>query len=145
MRFEHEAQRTCYERVSRYMRELYGESAAADSARPAFELRRGSAIVASSVGTLEDKALVRVESWVVTDVEPTHELLEFLLRSNDQFPHGGFGLDNDNDVVFRVTLYGDTLDKEELEWAVEAVAHAADDFDDEIVDRFGGLRAVDRG
>jgi adenylate cyclase len=143
MRFEDQVLEACYKRVSRYMGELYGD-AAADPERPAFELRRGSAIVTTSVQTLGDTALVRVESWVVTDVEPTHELLEFLLRSNDQFLHGGFGLDGDGDVFFRVTLYGDTLDRPELEWAVEAVAGAADDFDDEIAQRFGGLRAVDR-
>jgi T3SS (YopN, CesT) and YbjN peptide-binding chaperone 1 len=66
------------------------------------------------------------------------------LNAEQQF--GAFALDPDNDVVFTHTIIGggDTLDPEELRSSVEAVVRCADDYDDQIVERFGGKRAQDR-
>ena len=144
MVFVNEAQRACYEQVAEYMRQLYGEQAVGDPERPAFYLRSGSALVSTIVAPLGEHAVVRFESFVVTEVEASYDLFEYLLRSNAHLVHGGFGIDEEHDIFFRVTLLGDTLDKDELEWALGTVAQTSDEYDDEIVSRFGGLRAVDR-
>jgi hypothetical protein len=78
---------------------------------------------------------------VVTEIRPTPELYEYLLRLNADEEFGAFALHSDNDIIFSHTIIGDTLDPGELRATVEAIAKGADDYDDQIVERFGGLRA----
>jgi hypothetical protein len=93
----------------------------------------------------EDDAIITTRSWVVTGIELTQELLQYLLRENDTMRFGAFGLDSDNDVFFEHTIVGSTADKHELKASVMAVVMTADRYDDIIAERWGGTRAVDRG
>jgi hypothetical protein len=143
--FANESHRQTYQLVSAYMTELFGESAKRNPDIPAFALFQGSAATHVYVTPLtEDHTVVRVLSWVVTKVQPSYELFAFLLHANHEFVYGGFSVDDENDIAFTISLYGHTLDKEELDWAVRAVAGSSDEYDDEIVNRFGGLKATDR-
>jgi Putative bacterial sensory transduction regulator len=144
MEYAHESHRTTHEMVSAYMTQLYGESAHQDPDSGSFSVVVGSAITQVVVLPRSDHSVVTVLSWVVTGVEPSFDLYSFLLNENYDMVYGAFSVDKDNDIAFRVTLYGDTLDKEELNWAVMSVAGIADEFDDRIVNRFGGKRASDR-
>ena len=92
----------------------------------------------------EDDAVVNTRSYVVTGVELTPDLLYYLLRENDDMRFGAFGIDEDNDIYFEYAIVGSTCDKPELKAAVGAVAATADEYDDLIVERWGGARAVDR-
>ena len=72
------------------------------------------------------------------------DLLHYLLRENEQLRFGAFGVDSDNDICYSHTVVGSTIDKEELQACVMAVVAMADKYDDEIVGRWGGQRAIDR-
>lgn len=48
------------------------------------------------------------------------------------------------DVFFHHTLLGDTLDEDELMFALVAVAETAAELDDEFQEEFGGQRFIDQ-
>ena len=144
MEFQHDAQEAAYKRVSEYMTQLFGEDAAADPQSPGFTLKRGSAEINVSVAPLEDKAVVAVFSWVVTGATPSEELYKFLLTENSSFILGGFALDQQSNVIFQHTIVAETVDKQELRASIQAVTAVADEYDDRIVERFGGQRAQER-
>lgn len=146
MEFESEAQREVYERVARWMRELYGEEFTRElDGVPGIGLAFGSATAYTVVTPRgEDDAVVKVYSLVVTDVQPEPDLMHFLLTKNVQFVIGRFGLDEDDDIVFYHALRGSSCDKEMLRHTVRVVIRTADQMDDEIVARWGGARAADR-
>jgi Putative bacterial sensory transduction regulator len=145
MNFTTDAQRACYEKVSDYMTQLFGESAWASPDEPLFRVFQGSAFANLVVAPWsEDSAVIQAYSWVVTDVAPSAELSEYLLKENSTLLFGAFGMDDQNDIVFQYSLPGDTIDKGELRTLATIVADMADEYDDEIVGRFGGLRAKDR-
>lgn len=143
--FEHDQHRAIYEKVKGFMREMFGEQAVAFDDSPGFGIQHGSAFITVFVVPWgNDDAYVTARSYVVTGAEPSKELYEFLLKANWNMRFGAFGIDDENDIFFGDSIVGSTLDKEELRTLVYAVAGTADDSDDEIVSRFGGLRAVDR-
>jgi hypothetical protein len=145
VQFENEAQRQCYERVKGYMRQMFGEQVAVDPDTPQLRLGMGSALIGVMVGARDDHAVVSVISYPITEVEPSLELYQYLLHQNSQMYYAAFGIDDANDITLGHDLYGDTLDKEELEWALAAVAGVSDQYDDEIKQRWGGKRAIERG
>lgn len=145
MNFHTDAQQACYEKVAGYIRTLFGEMAVAREDVPAFWIRHGSALAQVSVFPWsDDDATIGVRSWVVTDVEITPDLALHLLRQNDNMRFGAFGVDDDDDIFFEHTIVGATCDKEELRASVLAVLATADEVDDQIVQRWGGQRAIDR-
>jgi hypothetical protein len=141
--FETNEQEACYERVRGYLAEMFVDRTWASAESPYFVLREGSAVATVAVSPWRDGTVVRAWSVVVTDIRPTPELYEYLLRLNADQGFGAFALDSDNDIILSHTIIGDTLDPGELRATVEAIAKGADDYDDEIVARFGGLRAKD--
>jgi len=145
MEFESDAQKACYEVVSDYMTQMFGEMAVQSNEEPGFGLNVGSAVVSLFVRPLgEDSAWIDSRSWVVTGPEKSADLYRYLLSENAKMRLGAFAVDEDGDVVFKYGIVGDALDKSALRAAVLAVAHTADEYDDEIVSRFGGMTATDR-
>lgn len=145
MNFETDAQRACYERVSDYMSQLFGESAQPIEEAPVFVMQSGSAVLNVSVQPWgDDDAVVFATSWVVTDVDPTPELHRFLLEANYNMRFGAFAIDQEDDILFSYSAVGSTIDKEEIRALALAVLGTADDYDDEITKRFGGVSARDR-
>lgn len=144
--FANEAQRTTYDKVAGLLREEFGRQAIAYEDRPGFAIKTGSAITAVYIEPIGDhQSCVRVLSWVVTGAEQSPELHVFLLRSNLGMRFGAFGIDDGGDIMFTHALHGETVTHDALMFSVYGVAQVADDMDDEIVQRFGGQRAVDRG
>jgi hypothetical protein len=92
----------------------------------------------------DDDALITTRSYVVTGIELTAELMRFLLHENAGMRFGAFGIDEDGDVIFEHSIVGSTCDQRELESSVTAVAATADEYDDRIVSRWGGERALDQ-
>ena len=143
--FQHEAHKKIFEKVAQQARELWGEMARFREDAPVFLLDGGSAFVRVAVFPWgDDDAFVNARAWVICGAEIKPELMHFLLRKNDDFRFGAFGLDKDNDIFFEHSIVGSTCDKPELKSCVMAVLSTADKFDDEVQQRWGGTRAADR-
>ena len=88
--------------------------------------------------------IIRVFAITNLDVPVTPELTSYLLEKNLEFVFGGFALDVDAGAVwFNHNMLGDFAHPEQLEATMAAVAHTADQFDDEIKTRFGGRLYVE--
>jgi hypothetical protein len=106
-----------------------------------FVVRQGSAVVwVRPLESVDDTTFVRMWSFTNTDVRLDTGLSEFLATENGKLVFGRFELDERTrpTVVFSHTLLGDFLNRAELEAAVRALAVAADLYDDQIKERFGG-------
>jgi hypothetical protein len=145
MEFQTETQKKVYDKVAQILRDEFGKTATARDDSPSFVLRSGSAYVQVTVTPINEQyTTVRAHSWVVTGVENTPELLQYLLKENLNMRFGGFGIDDVGDVCFTHAILGETLESPTLMYTLMGVASVADDYDDKIVGRFGGQRAVDR-
>ena len=145
MEFRSAAQKACYEKIAPWMKELFGEFVMMRNDAPAMAVVIGSAV--AQVGVIpwgNDDATINTRAYVVTGAEATSELMHFLLRETDNMRFGGFGLDSDDDVFFEHAIVGSSCDKAELKASVMAVVVTADQYDDKIVARWGGQRALDR-
>lgn len=145
MEFLSEPQEQVYEKIVPWMRKSFGASLLERDDAPGFHVVIGSAYaVVYVLPWRDDDATVMARSYVVTDIELTPDLLHYLLRENEKLRFGAFAVDRDNDICYSHTIVGSTCDQAELEACVMAVAAMADQYDDEIVGRWGGRRAVDR-
>lgn len=145
MEFKTNPQKETYEKVMPWMKELFGAFVSVRQDAPHFGIAVGSAF--TSIGVYpwgEDDATITTRSYVVTGVELTAELMKYLLQENDRMRFGAFGVDQDNDIFFEHTLVGSTCDKEEIKASVLAVVVTADEYDDKIIQKWGGQRALDR-
>lgn len=145
MKFETAAQQVCYEQILPWMNELFGETVLILDDEPVFINNFGSAVSSTKIMPWGDEeALIVTRAYVVTNIEITPDLTYYLLRENDGIYFGRFALDSENDIVFEHSLVGSTCDKAELQNSVMSVIEFADAYDDEIVVRWGGQRALDR-
>lgn len=145
MEFRTQSQKAIYEKILPWMKEIFGEFANIHPDRPLVGINIGSAVAWVAVDPWGDTdATVSARSYVVTGVELTPDLMEFLLKSNDHVRFGAFGLDSANDIFFDQTVVGSTCDKEDLKATIMAVVVTADEYDDKIVSRWGGSRALDK-
>jgi Putative bacterial sensory transduction regulator len=145
MEFQSPAQKACYETIAPWMEELFGESTVAFEDEPLFIITIGSAVASTRViAWNESEALITTRAYIVTDIDITPELTYYLLRANDSIYFGRFALDREDDIVFEHSLVGSSCDRNELRHSVTTLIRLADDYDDEIVARWGGKRALDR-
>ena len=52
-------------------------------------------------------------------------------------------MDDDGSITFKHSIIASTMDKNEFKAAIKVVALSADEYDDEIISKFGGKSAVD--
>jgi hypothetical protein len=145
MKFETPIQKDCYEKIKSWLNDLYEEVYTPPYDLPVFVLPLGSATATVEVlpwGNTE--AIISTWSYVVTGVDITQDLMQFLLKQNSEMQFGVFSLDDDGDIRFHTTLVGSTCDRYELQTSVSSVLQTADQFDDTIVATWGGERALDR-
>lgn len=143
--FATSTQRACYERVKLWLEELFPQLIEPFVTLPVFSIRLGSAIATVEVMAWgETEAIVTTSSFVVTEAETTPDLLHFLLRQNAESEFGVFSIDDLGNIRLHTTVIGSNCDREKLHTAVTGVLAAADYFDDQIVARWGGKRALDR-
>ncbi|MFN5980493.1 MAG: T3SS (YopN, CesT) and YbjN peptide-binding chaperone 1, partial [Pseudanabaena sp.] len=83
-------------------------------------------------------------SYVVVGSELKPDLMRYLLEENAKMIFGAFGISPDNEILFEHSIIGSTCNIKELEVSVKAVMEIADEYDDKIVNRWGGKRALDR-
>lgn len=144
MEFKNDAQKETYEKVAKWLTEIFGEFVHPKDDSPLFRIAMGSALARVYVRPWgDDEAYIFTRATVVRDVELTPELMKYLLEKNNSVVFGAFCLDEDGDINFDHTIYGPTCDKEELRTSVKAVLFTADKLDDEIVSRWGGKKASD--
>ncbi len=144
MEFKTEAQKNTYEKIRPWIKELFGTFSGERKDAPVFGVRVGSALTEVYVDSWgDDEAVICARSYVVIGPEMTAELMLFLLRANNRMRFGAFGLDSKDNVFFEQTILGSTCDKEELHHTVQAVLTVADEYDDKIVQQWGGKRMAD--
>ena len=145
MEFETPAQQACYDKVAGWMDQLFGKMPWEKLADVGFGIFMGSAWVEVFIYPWgDDDSVINVRSSVVSGATLSPELLSFLLRENDELRFGAFALSESGDILFEHTIVGSTCDPNELEASVNEVLETADEYDDKIVDSWGGQRALDR-
>lgn len=147
MEFASETHREAYERVELYLQELFDEKLYHESATGHFYVRYGSTVLEISVEPFNadgaDDTLMTAMAYCVQGAEVDEDLLRALLELNHTLPFGSFSLVG-NDIFFSHTLLGKTLGRSNVLATVAAVANISDEYDDRIVEKFGGQRALDR-
>ena len=143
MEFVSPAQQQCYTRVSIWVEEFFSHIPWEKLDEPGFGLFMGSALVEVRILPWNEDTVINIRSTVVSGADLTPELLHFLLRQNSQLQFGAFSLSSDDNIQFEHTIVGSTCDVEELQASVFAVLDVADKYDDRIVARWGGDRALD--
>jgi len=145
MEFKTQAQEEIYKRVRPHVEQVFGEMVDVRADAPAFVVKMGSTLAQILVIPWgEDDAVVCVRAYVAYGPDLAPDLLHFLLRENAGMRFGAFGIDDDGDVFFEHSIVGSTCDKEEIKSSALAVATTADRYDEQIVERWGGLRQEDR-
>jgi hypothetical protein len=145
MEFQTQAQRACYETVAPWVTDLFGGSVLRKPDKPILGVMHGSAF--AQVGIFpwgDDDAIITTRAYVVTGTQLTAELMRYLLEENAGMRFGAFGIDDEGDIIFEHSIVGSTCDQKELESSVIHVARTADEYDDKIVARWGGERALDQ-
>jgi hypothetical protein len=144
--FQNEVQKACYDKVLRWMRELFADALRVRDSSPSIGVVKGSAFAEVHVVPWGDReAVINTRAWVVTEVSITPDLMKYLLQENYTMRFGAFGIDDRGDIVLQHTIVGSTCDREELQASVQAVVTQADRYDDLIIQRWGGARALTQG
>jgi len=111
-----------------------------------YVVKQGSSYVMITVVPWgEDRAIVRCVAQLVKGVRMESSLALQLLALNAVLRFGAFAYVKEGDLVLFLhsILGGETLDSEELLATIRDVALIADDWDDKIIERFGGQRMQD--
>jgi hypothetical protein len=88
----------------------------------------------------DEDALVIIRAILVVQANVNDECLRYLLRKNDEFVIGAFSLGVQDEIVFSHALPFSYCDSsEELETYLALVCETADEQDDIIIDRWGGI------
>ncbi len=145
MVFATKPQKACYEKIKPWVVEYFAGAFVPEYEIPVIVVPLGSAVAMVEVFPWgEEDSIVRTWSYVVTGADMNSDLMRFLLQRNVEMSFGAFGVDTDGDVRFEHAIVGSTCDPNELQSSLAEVLECADRYDDEIVARWGGKRAVDR-
>lgn len=145
LEFQTTAQETCYEKVVTWVQEIFGKYPCARQDIPGLGMFVGSALVEVLVFPWDtNDAIINTRSYVVVGAELKPDLMRYLLEENAKMIFGAFGISQDSEILFEHSIVGSTCDAKELEASVKAVMEIADEYDDKIVARWGGKRALDR-
>jgi hypothetical protein len=141
MNFDSDAQKVTYEKILPWMKELFGIFIKIQPDIPGFGLNIGSAFVHISVQPWgEENSVITSRSYLVKGANITPDFMHFLLRENETMRFGAFGIDEDGDVFFQHTIVGSNCSQEDLKSSILAVGYTADQYDEKIVERWGGVR-----
>jgi hypothetical protein len=141
--FNTRSQEEVYRQVKSYLDELVDEHFD-DAAHCDFYLKYGSTVLEISILPFqEDDAVIEILAFCVQSVEPSFELMQELLRLNSEVPLGAFSL-VERDIFFSHAFLGRRLVGEQLIASLESVATISDEWDEKLVERYGGETALDR-
>jgi hypothetical protein len=141
--FHTSSQEEVYRKVKSYLDELVDEHFD-DAEHCDFYLKYGSTVVEISIEPFEeDDAVIEVLAFCVQGVEPTLDLLRELLRLNAEVHLGAFSM-FEGDIYFSHSFLGRRLQPDQLISSLNAVAAISDEYDEQIVQKYGGQTALDR-
>ena len=144
MQFENDNQVTTHNAVKVYLAELFDEDLYNVDENGHFYVRYGSTVLEISVDPYgPEEVMVMVMAYCVQGVEVHEDLALGLLELNHTLPFGAFSLVG-SDIFFSYAVFGRGLKRSNLLNAIAAVANVSDDYDDRIVHKYGGERALDR-
>jgi hypothetical protein len=94
------------------------------------------------------RTVVNLWAPVIVDVKPSNDLYKWVATEGQDFVYGhckvlDFSDKGNVQVLYEITIAGDTIDPGELKQALLAVAMTSDDLDDELKGKFGGKRYED--
>jgi len=137
MQFEQQAQEDLYARVATYLRQAFGELAEPLEDETAFRLALGRVPLLITVDANgPERASVLMMRRLAIGLPITPDLATFLLRKNQEVPFGALMLDDEQNIVFRHILLGESVNKEALFMLVRLLACYADEIEDELNMRF---------
>ena len=140
--FHTHCQEEVYRQVKSYLDELVEEHFD-DADHCDFYLKYGSTVLEISIAPYEeDDAVIEVLAFCVQGVEPSFELMQELLRLNSQTPLGGFSMVG-RDVFYSHAFLGRRLQPEQLIASLASVASVSDEYDEQLVARYGGETAIE--
>ena len=144
--FKSEAQETCYKRIVPWILDIYPPAIATPASdHPAVYLAFGSTLASVDVHPFgANEAAINVTATVVRGTSKMIELLDYLLEENNRLFFASFSIDTDGTILLRDTLLGSNCDKNELEMSIRTVVEYANYYDDIIVQRWSGERALDK-
>lgn len=141
--FNTRCQEEVYRQVKSYLDELVDEHFD-DAEHCDFYLKYGSTVLEISILPFdEDDAVIEILAFCVQGVEPSFELMQELLRLNSDVPMGAFSLVGHN-IFFSHAFLGRRLVGEQLIASLESVATTSDEWDEKLVERYGGETALER-
>ena len=143
MQFANDNQADTFKAVKVYLSELF-DADTFNEDEGHFYVSYGSTVLEISVEPYgPEEAMVIVMAYCVQGVEVDEDLLLGLLELNHTLPFGAFSLVG-SDLFLSYGIFGRTLERSTLLNAIAAVANTSDDYDDRIVAKYGGERALDR-
>lgn len=141
--FHTQCQEEVYRQVKSYLDELVDEHFD-DAEHCDFYLKFGSTVLEISIHPYEeDDAVIEILAFCVKGVAASVELMQELLELNTEVVLGGFSMVRD-EIFFSHSFLGRRLRPEQLIASLEAVASTSDEYDEQIVAKFGGETALER-
>ena len=141
--FHTQCQEEVYRQVKQYLDELVDEHFD-DAEHCDFYLKYGSTVLEISIEPYEeDDAVIEVLAFCVQGVEPTFDLTQELLRLNSEVLLGAFSMDG-RDIFFSHSFLGRRLRPEQLIASLDTVATISDEYDEQLVEAYGGETALER-
>lgn len=141
-RFHTRCQEEVYRLVKSNLDELVDEHFD-DAEHCDFYLKYGSTVLEISIDPYEeDDAVVEVLAFCVQGVEPSFELMRELLRLNSEVPLGAFSMVG-KDIFFSHSFLGRRMRPEQFIASLESVATISDEYDDKLVEQYGGETALE--
>lgn len=143
MHFEHSHHEETHQRVGEILRDFF-DAPFLDEDTGHFYTRYGSTVLEISVEPYgPEETMVEVTAYCVQGVSLDERLLTGLLELNHKVAFGAFSLVG-QDIFFSHSIFGPSIDSKNLLNAIASVATVSDDYDDRIVDKYGGQTALDR-
>lgn len=141
-RFHTRCQEDVYRQVKSYLDELVDEHFD-DAEHCDFYLKYGSTVLEISIDPYgDDDAVVEVLAFCVQGAEPSFEMTRELLRINSEVPLGAFSM-LENDIFFSHSFLGREMRPDQFISSLDAVASISDEYDDRLVNRYGGETALE--
>ena len=109
-----------------------------------FIVSKGSTqVLVKAENITEDQIVIDIISHVVKGANVDDNLKNFLLRANSELKFGAFGLLFDDTITFQHSILANEFSEIDLKSSINAVASVSDYYDDIIVEKSGGKRALE--
>ena len=147
--FKNAIQEKVHGNIQKWGRELYGETLRSFD-DGSFGISFGSAYVYIVIYPWgDDECTILMYTPLIDEVDITADLTRYLLEENFKMPpFGGFSISTRKDgneyICLEEHIVGSSATKDELRLTISQLGGMADDYDDEIRNKWGGRRWKDR-